>query len=572
MIEVLRIRNFAIIDHLEVEFQPGLTAITGETGAGKSVLLGALKLLLGERAAGESIRTGADRATVEATFRPDDPETLAWLDAAGLGDDSAEGTVLLRREILASGTSRGFVNGAGATLAQMKELGSRLVDLHAQHEHTHLFSPAHQMRLLDGFGPGGRESDAYRQAHRDWRDAETRLRGLSADSGESERRRDYLAFQIDEIDKASPNPGEDDALEAEKRRLANAERLLSACRTALDLLYEGDRTESPAGALVSNAAKALAEVAALDPSQEPLAREAEAVRFAVEDLAEKVRDYTHQVSADPDRLALADDRLATLRGLKKKYGATLAEVLATRDGLAADLAAIANRGMELSSAREAHDAALDRVIASARALRSRRLAAAAAFRGKVEKEMRELELPKAVFEIRLETALPDGASAAAPPPHGALGVSGADTIEFMVSLNPGEDVRPLRKVASGGEIARIMLAVKAVLADRDDVPTFIFDEIDVGISGQAAARVGEKLRGLAKHHQVFCITHLPVVAAQGDHHLQVEKSVKGGRTTTSVRALGPDERREALARMLGGHDVDETGLRYADKLLARSPR
>lgn len=567
MIEALRIANYAIIDRLEVEFAPGLTTITGETGAGKSVLLGALKLLLGDRATVDSLRSGADRASVEAIFRSHEPEVRAWLEEGGFIDSPDDDQLILRREILASGSSRSYINGRSATLGQLRDLGGRLVDLHAQHEHTHLFSPGHQLRLLDGYGGYEQELEAYRKAYQAWRDARARLAELSTSSTDAERRRAFLQFQIDEITRAELVPGEDESLEAERRRLQNAERLGLACRTAIDVLYEGERTDSPVAVLLASVTKALAEVAQLDPSQEQFVKDAEALRYAAEDLAERVRDYAANVAADPNRLAEVDERLQLIRSLRKKYGATIPEVLACCEELSRELAAIENRDAELEKAREAHARAVAEVVAAARTLSARRNKAARAFEKRVEREMEELELPKAVFQIRLASALEGMEETELNEIE--LTPSGADSIEFMVSLNPGEETRPLRKVASGGEIARIMLAIKAVLAERDDVPTFIFDEIDVGISGQAAARVGDKLCALAEHHQVFCITHLPQVAARGTTHLFVEKSVHQGRTRTSVRTLSPDERAEALARMLAGAEIDETSRLYAQKLLER---
>lgn len=567
MIEALRISNYAIIERLDVEFDSGLTTITGETGAGKSVLLGALKLLLGERAASDSLRSGADRASIEAIFRMPEPGVRDWLESNAFLDDPGDDQIILRRDLLGSGSSRGFINGRSATLTQLRELGNQLVDLHAQHEHTNLFSPAHQLRLLDGYGSYGDSIAQYQHAYQSWREVSARLAALSTSADDAERRRDFLAFQVDEIDKAELVVGEDEGLESERRRLANAERLTLACRGAIDLLYEGDETANPANSLVTAAARSIAEIVALDPSQESLLKDAEALRFAVEDLSEKLRDYVASVAADPARLAIVDERLQLIRALRRKYGGTVAEILVTRDDLARQLQDIENRDEEIAKARKAHETATAALLAAARELSARREEAARSFQKRVEREMRELELPKAVFLARLTSSLSGTCEASQEPDVTA---SGADTIEFMVSLNPGEETRPLRKVASGGEIARIMLAIKAILAERDNVPTFIFDEIDVGISGQAAARVGDKLCSLAEHHQVFCITHLPQVAARGAHHLFVEKVVSQGRTHATVRPLEGNERADALARMLSGSNIDETSRQYARKLLDRT--
>jgi DNA repair protein RecN (Recombination protein N) len=436
------------------------------------------------------------------------------------------------------------------------------------------------MHLLDGFGGHDREVADYRAAHRALREAAARLRALSTDAGEAERRKAYLQFQVDEIAKAALLPGEDESLEQERRRLANAERIGAACASACDLLYEGDTTENPAGALISAAAKALEEVAGLDPSQEELAARAGELRFAAEDLAARVREYMAQVQADPRRLAAVEERLHLIRSLKRKYGLGIPEIIAAGEALAAELSSLENRDAELAAARAEVERAAALALVAAGALTARRLRAAGEFQRQVAREMRGLELPRAAFSALVSPRQPHGggdAEGGAPDPLdvpeiqgvAALGPDGADTVEFLVALNPGEEARPLRKVASGGEIARIMLAIKSVLAGRDEIPTLIFDEIDVGVSGEAAARVGEKLARLSESHQVLCITHLPQVAARGDHHLSAGKRVVQGRTRAEVRRLEGAERAAAVAQMLSGREVDEESLRYARKLLSR---
>lgn len=572
MLELLRISSYAIIDQLDVEFGSGLTTLTGETGAGKSILLGALRLVLGDRATSEVVRTGSSRATVEAVFRASDKRVASWINEANFSEDESDPQVLVRREILATGTSRNFINNRSATLGQLRELGSMLVDLHGQNDHTALILPANQLRLLDCYGDYAAASGAYRKAYYDYRDAATDLRALLTDSAEAERRKAFLEFQVEEIQKAEIQQGEDDALEAERRRLMNAGRLGAACQAVCDLLYEGEQSEVPVSAQLATVQKALVELVQLDRSQEPLLKDAEALRFAVEDLCEKVRDYAATVQADPQRQAFVEDRLHLLRGLKKKYGPTLEDVVANGDQLNGELQRILNRDEELAQSRTRYEKAYAEVKEAAKALHASREKAATQFERSVQKEMRELELPKAVFNIRLLSSLPDQALPDAEQPGTLLEhltTSGADSVEFMASLNPGEEPKAMRKVASGGEISRIMLAIKSVLAGRDAVPTLIFDEIDVGISGQAAARVGEKLGALSRSHQVLCITHLPQIAARGDRHLVVEKFSTRDHTTTAVRAVTDSERADALARMLSGAEADETSLRYAEKLLEK---
>ncbi|MCX7718112.1 MAG: DNA repair protein RecN [Candidatus Sumerlaeaceae bacterium] len=570
MLERLRIQDYAIIADLETSFSGGLTTITGETGAGKSILLGALKLALGERASSEVVRSGAARALVEAEFRETAAAVRHWLDEAGLTDEDEPERILFRREASASGVSRGFINGRSVTVAQMRELGEQLVAIHAQNEHTTLFVPGVQLRLLDDFGGHATELSACASAHAEFRAALAKMRALQADEADMERRKAFLMFQVEELDRARLSPGEDEALENERRRLVNAERLLAACASAADMLYEGEQTESPAAALLGAAAKGLAEVAALDNSQQALAKQAEELRFGVEDLAARIREYMAGVNTDPARLSLVEERLELIRGLKKKYGGTIAEMLATRERLAAELDQCVHRDEALATATATAQAAAEALLSAAAALRTVRLRAAKAFQQRIESEMRPLELPKASFQVALLPAAPDDDQADVIAKAEAIAADGADTVEFLVALNPGEESRPLRRVASGGEIARIMLAVKSVLAGRDSIPTLIFDEIDIGISGEAATRVGEKLKRLAASHQVICITHLPQIAACGDQHLRVSKSVTGGRTRVHLETLSGEDRAAAIAEMITGKAANPDALRLAERLLARN--
>jgi DNA repair protein RecN (Recombination protein N) len=555
MLEVLRISNYALIESLEVEFSPGLTVITGETGAGKSILLGAFRTLLGGRSTAEMVRSGATRAGIEGFFGGLSPAVRHWLEENGYASDDPEeaGTLILRRDLLAGGTSRNFINSRSANVSQLRELGMLLVDMHGQNEHSRLYAPAAQLQLLDSFGNYDSDLANYQSAYISWKAARLRFDSLSSDQGDAQRRRDFLEFQVQEIERAELQAAEDTELENERKRLANAERLREICAGVRDRLYEND--ENPAATQVGQAARMLQELAALDPSMETLASEAEAVRFALEDLSEKVRDYEDKVVGDPERLDEVENRLELIRGLKRKYGGTLDEVIATGEKLAAELNDIVNHDEALATAAADLKLAEENATAAGKKLSAARKKAALDFQKQVETAMRELELPKAVLQIQLS-------------PADEFTPSGTDVCEFLVSLNAGEAPRPMRKTASGGEISRIMLAIKSVLAKRDQVPTLVFDEIDTGISGEAAARVGERLEKLSASHQVMCITHLPQVAARGNLHLVVEKQTTGERTTTGVTAAVGDERTLALARMLSGARVDDESRRFAEKLLA----
>jgi DNA repair protein RecN (Recombination protein N) len=558
MLEVLRISNYAIIEKLEVEFSPRLTVLTGETGAGKSIVLGAFRTLLGGRSTADMVRSGAQRAGIEGLFGSVSAAVRQWLDDNGYASDDPDDadTLILRRDLLAEGSSRNFINGRSANVSQLRELGLLLVDMHGQNEHSRLYTPAAQLQLVDNYGAYGSDIDRYHDAYMAWRAARDRFDSLSSDQGDAQRRKDFLEFQVQEIEQAGLKPGEDTDLENERKRLANAERLREICAAVRDRLYEGEENANPAAALVGSAARMLHELAGLDPSMETLATEAEAVRFALEDLTEKVRDYEDKVIGDPQRLDDVETRLETIRALKRKYGGTLDEVLATGEKLAAELHDIVNHDDALAAAEVELKSAEAAASSAGKKLTAARKKAALDFQKQVETAMRDLELPNAVLQVQLTDS-------------GAFGATGLDSCEFLASLNAGEAPRPMRKVASGGEMSRIMLAIKSVLAKRDQVPTLVFDEIDTGISGEAAARVGERLENLSVSHQVMCITHLPQVAARGDLHLVVKKQTKADRTTTGVQAVSGDERTLALAQMLSGARVDAESRRFAEKLLKR---
>lgn len=558
MLEVLRITNFAIIDKVEVEFSRGLTVLTGETGAGKSIVLGAFRILLGGRATSDMIRSGCSRAGIEGLFTSLSAPVHEWLDENGFTSDDPQDaeSLILRRDLIAEGSGRNYINGRSANVSQLRELGLLLVDMHGQNEHSRLYAPAAQLQVLDSFGGYDKAQFDYATAYEKWRAARERFESLSTDQGDAQRRKDFLQFQVDEITAAELVAGEDVELESERRRLANAEKLREICEGVRDQLYEGEQTDNPAAVQVGAAVRLLADLAALDPEQEQLAADAEALRFALEDLAERVRDYEDKVIGDPARLDIVETRLELIRGLKRKYGTSLEAVIAAGESLAAELNDIVNHDEALNESSAALDKATGVALTAGKALSAARRKAAASFQKQVEVAMRDLELPRAVLKIDLQS----GETFAA---------SGLDTCEFLVSLNAGEAPRPLRKVASGGEVSRIMLAIKSVLAKRDQVPTLVFDEIDTGISGEAAARVGERLQSLSGSHQVICITHLPQVAARGDLHLVVQKHADGNRTKTGVRAAEGDDRAIALAQMLSGASVDEESKRYAEKLLSR---
>ena len=525
MLRFLAIRNLAVIDRLELEFEPGLNVLTGETGAGKSILVGAVGLLVGGRASADLVRTGEDAATIEAIF-----------ETAG----GAE--VILRREISAQGRSRAFIDGALATSAALRELSGPLVDLHGQHEHQLLLDPVFHVDLLDAFAGNDRHRAAVAAAFGEWQQAYAERERLLAGERENATRAEFLAFQLTEIDRVNPADGEDEELAASRQVLANADKLQRLCADAYDALYEGERAALPALGVVW---RRLADLAVIDARFSPYADARDGVKSQLEDLAFFLRSYSAGIDASPERLQEVEDRLAGLERLKKKHGPTLADVLRKRAQLKQDLHDIEHRTERTAEL----DAVLQRVRAEylrhAEALSARRRGAAGELAAALERTLAELAMPRTRCEVRFTNA--GGES--------QWSEKGIEQAELYISPNPGEDLRPLARIASGGELSRIMLALKTLASTDAPGKTLIFDEVDAGIGGAVADVVGTRLQRLADRLQVLCITHLPQIAARGGTHYRIVKGVRNGRTSTSVSRLTPPDREEEIARMIAGNDL-----------------
>ncbi len=537
MLRYLAIRHLAVIDHLEVDLAPGLTVVTGETGAGKSMLVQAIDLLAGGRASADLVRTGEELATVQAIFGRGDVETI------------------VRREISAQGRHRAFLNDGLVTSAALRETGAALVDLHGQHEHQSLLNPAEHLGVLDGYAGPVAARGAVADAYEAWRQAATALQTSQLSAREKAARIDWISFQLHDLDRVAPKAGEDDTLAAERQVLASADRLTRLASEAFGALYDGDAAALSSLAIVW---KRVGDLAALDAQFAPYLEQRDEVRSRLEDLAFTLRDYLAHLEASPDRLQVVEDRLAALDRLKEKHGPSLAEVLARHAALRAELEAL--QGSEANAAQlEAAEAkASERFRTVAGDLSKARAAAAKRLAKALECSLVDLAMPYAQVEVRV-TAHPDDRS--------RWSASGFDDVEFFLSPNPGEELRPLARIASGGELSRIILAIKT-LTDADEAGrTLVFDEVDAGIGGEAADAVGERLRQLARRSQVICITHLPQIAARGDHHLHISKEVTGGRTRTRVRALAGADREAELARMMAGQQVSAQMLASARELL-----
>ena len=551
MLRELYIRNFGIIDELTVTFAPGLNVLTGETGAGKSLLVDAVTAILGARAQSEWIRAGADKTIVEGIFELDgdvQERINALLRREGL--DEEENTLILSREIRASGRSIARVNGRAVTAALLGELGSLLVDIHGQGEHLSLLSPRSHIFLLDRYAHLDELRSAVAEEVARLRAVRRELEHLRTHERELAQRADLLAYQIQEIERAALEPGEEEALETERQRLAHAEHLIEGIEAAI-LALEGE-VGSVVGALdlIGETEARLARLSDLDTSLEPLADQAAALADQINDLLRALTSYREQVEFNPQRLEEVEDRLALIRSLKRKYGDSIEEILAYAEEAARELSRIQGADERIAELLAEEEAIVQRVGELAAILSQRRREAADTLARAVEAELKDLRMPHTRFQVAIhQVEAEDGV-----PVDGrrlAFDSTGVDRVEFLVSANEGEPLRPLARVASGGETARLMLALKSVLAHADPVPTLIFDEIDVGIGGRLGSVVGQKLWHLARSHQVLCITHLPQLAAYGDRHLHVAKHSIEGRTRVTVRPLQGEERVQELAAMLG---------------------
>jgi DNA repair protein RecN (Recombination protein N) len=553
MLTDLFIKNFAIIDNLHVTFGPGLTILTGETGAGKSIIIDAVNLILGGRASADLIRSGADEATVEALFDlavcPDIRATLA---EAGV---ECDGELLVKRTVSRSGKNRVFVGGGLSTTAVLAELARQLINIYGQHESQTLLKPDNHLRLLDDFGRLGPLRDRFGVLYGEYRDTLAEIRRLSEGEEAAARRIDHLGFQSEEIAKAALVPGEEETLEQERQLLAHAGKLLQNSSGAYELLYGGD------GALLGSLRRVVAdvtEIEGIDPSLKPIRETLDGSYFQLEDAALALRDYAARIEADPERLLSVDDRIDLLNRLKRKYAPTVAEILAYKVEIDRELEALLNREQSRGGLESSLAELEQRLAAVGTELSAARTAAAVALKEAMERELHQLAMKNAVFETAFER-LSEPRS------------SGLERGEFLFSPNPGESPRPLARIASGGELSRLMLALKQIHPESD-VPTLVFDEVDSGIGGATSALVGEKLKRVSESQQVLCITHLPQVAAFADHHFRVEKQVSGGRTVTSVTPLDGEERVAEMARMLGGVRITEKTLEHAREMISEAGR
>jgi DNA repair protein RecN (Recombination protein N) len=555
MLKLLKIKNIAVISAVELEFGEGLNVLTGETGAGKSILVDALGLLLGARSSTDLIRTGEEMAVVEALVETETADAI--LEAHGL--PSEDGDLVLRREILPSGKGRATVNGALVPVALLRELAPWVATIHGQHGSQGLLDADTHLAILDRHAGLDSDAAAMADAFRRLRSAEARLLALREDRREAERRREMLAHQAEEIERAALAPGEEDALRQEKVVQANAGRLAALTAEAYALLYDAEDAALPA---LGQVYRKVEDLGRIDPRFTPFLEARAAVRAQLEDLAFFLRDYAGTLEVAPGRLDEIEGRLALIERLKRKYGASVDEMLAFAAQCRAQLEDLADpEAQERALGAERAEAA-GQYRALATALRARRREAAVDLAERVRKELGQLAMEKARFEVGFAPL-----ASASDEDAERWTERGLDAAEFVLSPNPGEDLRPLARIASGGELSRILLALNAVAAASASAQTLVFDEIDAGIGGRVAEIVGRKLRTVARTHQVLCVTHLPQIASLADRHYAVGKRVVKGRTVTDVRALDDGERVEEVARMLGGETITDTTRRHAREMV-----
>ncbi len=550
----LTIENVAVIERADVEFDRGFNVLTGETGAGKSIVIDSINLVLGQRSNREIIRTGADKACVSAVFCLLPESLLAPLAALGAAPDE-DGNLILEREITRDGRGSARIGGRPVPVATLREAGNLLINIHGQHDNQSLLQPQQHLGILDRFAETDVLLEAYTRAYDEWRAVTQRLRALQTDEQEKERRIDLLRYQIEEIDAAELTPGEEEELLARRKKLQNLEKIVQAAGGA----YAALRGEEAAGAveLAQAAAGALQEIAGVSEELAPEAERLFDLSYQMEECASRLREFLDGMEDEPENLDEIESRIDRIYRLKKKYGANIEEILAYRDEAEQELSEFVNRDELLDRLTRQAEEARREAEEYAACLHDKREQAAAQLTAAVERELQFLDMPSARFLTALT-------------PAADLTPRGADEAEFLLSANPGEAPRPLAKIASGGELSRIMLAIKNALAGRDEVPTMVFDEIDAGVSGRAAQKIGVKLHEIARQHQILCVTHLAQIAAYGDRHMLISKAVRDGRTFTQIRPLDHAGRCEELARIIGGDLITPSTLQSAGELLAHA--
>ena len=554
MLLQLNIKDFAIIDNLQITFGKGLNILTGETGAGKSIIVDAVKLILGDRASLDDIRSSKDEAVVEAMFDISSLKDIAeLLETSGIPNEE---NIIIRRVISRSGKNRTFINNSMANLTLLQEIGSRIIDIYGQHDHQSLTKSDEHIDILDAFAGLLALRDDVAKAYREFYSIKSELDSLTADSQSLLEKQDFLTFQSKEIGEAGLKAGEDEELKKEKERLANAEKLFEASNSGYDSLYASSGSILERLTQILNKLK---DVSKFDEGLKPVMENMESSVCQLEDAATSLRDYTHGISFEPERLEEADNRLDTINKLKKKYGAAIEAILKKKEEVDRELDNIVHHDERIAELKETAEKAKENVLKLSKKLSEKRIDSAKLFNKKIEAELSALNMKKTVFEVRIEKNKDINGEL-------ILDEKGIDRVEFFISPNIGEETKPLSKIASGGELSRIMLAIKRITT-TGKIPVLIFDEVDAGIGGGTAEVVGKKLKEVSKNHQVLCITHLPQIAAYADKHYSVAKEVRAGRTCASIKELKNEERISEISRMLGGVKITDRTREHAREML-----
>lgn len=551
MLSHLHIENIAVIENADLELDKGFNVLTGETGAGKSILIDSINLVLGERVSRDIIRTGSKSAHVSALFCDISEQAAAKLSELGYDYD---GELLIQRDIFADGRGNCRISGRPATVSIVRLIGRMLVNIHGQHDNQALFSPEKHVYYLDKFAGAEQLFEEYSKAYKKVRSIEAELKSILTDEAEKERRIDLLKYQIDEIESASLQPGEEEELNSRKLRIANAEKIASAIGHAYAALNGEDESQG-AQELLSNADNELEGIAEVMPEIGELAQRIKSLAYEAEDCADELRGYLSEEDYDPNEIETIEERLDTIFRIKHKYGGSIEEIFDFLEKSKQELEKIETSDERAVHLRAELKKAKSELSAAAEALSQKRHTASKSLSSRIKNELQFLEMPQVEFVVDFKKC--------EPAPHGT------ESVEFLISANPGSPARPIAKIASGGEISRIMLAIKTVLADGDDINTLIFDEIDTGVSGRSAQKIGNKLKQVSLSHQVICVTHLAQIASQADRHILIEKQIKNGNTFTHLKTLDYEGRKCELARIIGT-EVTEKTLQTAAEMLSFS--
>ncbi|MCF6137842.1 DNA repair protein RecN [Pseudalkalibacillus berkeleyi] len=565
MLAELSIRHFAIIEEVTVPFEEGLTVLTGETGAGKSIIIDAIGLLIGGRGSSEYVRHGSDRAEIEGLFYINEKHPVIEK-TQGQGIEVTDGMIVLKRDITNSGKSICRINGKLVTLAILREIGQSLIDIHGQHEHQFLMQSDKHLSLLDQYLAADlkRTKEEYRQLYKRYVETDRQLKQLTENEQEMAHRIDLIQYQLDEIEKANLQPNEDEELMEEKQKLSNFEKLYQSVQDAYQALYGEQKGVDILGLSMGH----LEDVADIDPALKPVQETVTNAYYALEDVSHQLRDYVETMEFDPERLTVIEERIHEINTLKRKYGNSVEEILEYSSRIEEELDTFTNKDDRIQSLNDKRKEIGKDLYLEAKQLSNLRKQAAGKLEKKILRQLKDLYMEKTTFQVAFHPA--NHASNIRMEIDGhevQFGKHGMDEVEFLISTNPGEPLKPLAKIASGGELSRIILALKAIFSNQQEVASIIFDEVDTGVSGRVAQAIAEKIQKLSAGSQVLCITHLPQVAAMADRHLYIQKKIKGDRTLTIVKPLPFDEKVKEIARMISGVEITDLTKRHAKEMI-----